>query len=81
MEKSELIQALLEIADNSELLEVARLAVEDELIERRDDRVFVLRNNGLVVKEIDSTPSAVIRMSSEDAISTGLKAIAYKLGV
>lgn len=79
MQPSELKTALLEVASNSDLLEVARKAIEDELIELRDERIAVLRNNGLVVKEYDGSSSNVIRMGPEDAVRAGLKAIAETL--
>lgn len=70
---------LLSLASNAELLEVARLAIEDELIRLRDARIFTLRNNGLVCKEYDGTPSEIIRMGPEHAMALGLRAIAEKL--
>jgi hypothetical protein len=56
-------------------LEIARKAVEDELIERRDSRLGLLRRNGLCVAEMDGTPSPIIRMGIEEALDIGLKAI------
>ena len=66
---------LEEIYENDELLEVGRKAIEDELIELRDNRMCTMRNNGLVIKERDGTPSHIIRMGSENALRIGLKAI------
>ncbi len=56
-------------------LEVGRKAVEDVLIEWRDSRLSVLRNNGLVVKEADGKDSSIIRMGTEDAVRIAAKAI------
>lgn len=72
-------QVLAEVAQDEILLEVARKAIEDLLIEMRDDRVSMLRNNGLVCKEKDGSPSSIIRMGPEDAVRIGLKAIAEHL--
>lgn len=58
-----------------EALEIGRQAVEDQLIEMRDARIGVLRNNGLVIKEYDGSPSHIIRMGPEHAIDIGLKAM------
>lgn len=67
------------LAHNSELMEVARRAIENELIERRDNSVSVLRNNGLVIKHFNSEPSSIIRMGSDEVIQVGLRAIAEYL--
>ncbi len=67
------------LAHNPELMEVARGAIENELIVRRDSSTFVLRNNGLVIKHFNSEPSNIIRMGSEEAVQIGLRAIAKYL--
>lgn len=55
---------------------VGRAAVEDVIIEMRDARISVLgRNNGLVCKEADGTPSHIIRLPIEDALKIGINAI------
>lgn len=59
----------------AEDLEVARLAIEDTLVDFRDSRIFVSRNNGLVIKERDGKDSSIIRLGSEDALRIGIKAI------
>jgi len=65
------------IADNEELLEIGRKAIEDELVSFRDDRISVLgRGNGLVIREKDGQESSTIRFGPEDALRIGLKAIA-----
>lgn len=72
--------ALRELADDHQMLwEVARAAIEDELIEWRDSRMFVLRNNGFVVKEVDGSDSHVIRFGPEIGVRIALKAIADHL--
>lgn len=70
---------LRKITDDISLLEVARKAIEDMLMEYRDDRLFTLRNNGLVIKESDGSPSNIIRFGPEVAVTIGLKAIADHL--
>ena len=68
---------LKEIAENEELLEIGRLAVEKTLIEWRDNRLSeFMRNNGCVVKEKDGTDSHIIRFGPETCIAIGLRAIA-----
>jgi hypothetical protein len=65
------------VADDDHLMEVARQAVENTLVEWRDDRISELRrNNGLVIKERDGTASDVIRFGPETAMRIGLTAIA-----
>jgi hypothetical protein len=60
-----------------EQLEIGRKAVEDVLIEWRDERLSALgRNNGLVIRERDGRDSSIIRLTIEDALRIGLKAIA-----
>lgn len=75
MDANTLKKALLD----PENLEIGRKAVEDVLIELRDLRILTLRNNGLVVKEFDGTPSAVIRLATEDALRIGIEAIFTEL--
>lgn len=69
---------LRELADDDEALwQVARRAIEDDLIEFRDSRLSMpLRNNGLVVKEKDGTPSDLIRFGPEIAVKIALRALA-----
>lgn len=69
-----------ELANNPELLEVGRRAIEDVLIEWRDSRLSIWgRGNGLVVKEKDGSESSIIRMGAEHALKIGLEAIAKHL--
>ncbi len=69
---------LREIADDEQVLwEVARRAIEDRLVEYRDDRISMpLRNNGLVIKERDGQPSSVIRFGPEVGVRIALLALA-----
>lgn len=67
------------LAHNPELMEVARRAVENELVERRDRGIQVVRNNGLVIKNFNSEPSNIIRMGSDEVVEIGLRAIAEYL--
>lgn len=72
--------ALDSLADDGELLyNVARKAIEDELIEWRDSRLFVLRNNGFVIKEEDGSDSHIIRFGPETGVRIALKAMAQHI--
>lgn len=71
---------LKDIAQNPELMEIARQAVENELVELRDSRIGILgRGNGLVIREKDGSDSSVIRLGLEHALSIGLEAVAEHL--
>jgi hypothetical protein len=71
---------LRSIADDPELLEVARKKIEDVLIEFRDARLsMLLVGNGLVCREADGKESSIIRLSTRDGIQIALKAIADHL--
>ena len=76
-----LSEELINLAENNKLLyDVARKAIEDELIEYRDARISLVgRNNGLVVREKDGTESSVIRLGPEMAVATALRALAKHL--
>lgn len=58
-----------------EMLEIGRKAIEDVLIDMRDSRIFVLRNNGCVIKERNGEASHVIRFGPEVALRIGIKAM------
>lgn len=59
-----------------EEIEIARKAIEDELIDFRDRRLSTpFRGNGLVVRETDGSPSDIIRFGPEDAIRIGIAAV------
>ena len=69
-------EALAERVRDSEVQETARRAVEDELIEWRDEgRSMPFRNNGCVVKYKDGTPTDIIRFGPETAVVVGVDAI------
>lgn len=68
------------VANNNKLLEIGRKAIEDTLVEWRDDRLSELaRRNGLVICERDGSPSSIIRFGPETALRIGLLAIAKHL--
>jgi len=67
------------LAHNPELMEVAHRAIRNELSNRRDQSISILRDNGLVIKYSDGKVSDVIRMSPEEAVKVGLRAIAEYL--
>ena len=82
VEEAEIVAAgLRRLADDQQVLwEVARAAIEDQLIEWRDDRLSMpLRNNGFVVKEKDGTASSIIRFGPEDGVRIALLALADHL--
>jgi hypothetical protein len=71
---------LQELADDAELIEVGRKAIEDRLIEWRDDRLSELgRGNGFVVREVDGTDSTTIRFGPETGLKIAIKAMAEHL--
>lgn len=73
-------EMLIALAENEDLLEVGRKAIEDMLRKDRDGRICMpFRGNGLVIKEKDGSPSDIIRMGPETALYVGLKAIAKNL--
>lgn len=73
------MKATIEQLTTPELLEVGRKAVEDQLIEFRDARMFVIRRNGLVIAERDGTRSDIIRFGTEVAVEIALKAMFEQL--
>lgn len=76
MNTQDVIDTLSYVASNPVLLEVGRKAVEDTLVDLRDERLSLLfRNNGLIIKERDGSKSDIIRMGPEDAIRVGMLAI------
>lgn len=71
---------LKEIAENNELLEIGRKAIEDTLRVWRDDRLSEpFRGNGLVIREKDGMDSSIIRFGPESALRIGLLAIDKEL--
>jgi len=68
------------IEDSNELLELGRKAIEDVLVEWRDNRMSQFnRGNGLVIREKDGKDSHIIRFGPETALRIGLKAIRQAL--
>ena len=80
--RADISAALRMLVDDGDLLwTVARRAVEDELVDWRDNRRSQpFRNNGFVIKEKDSTPSDVIRFGPEVGVRIALRALADHLG-
>lgn len=70
-----------EIVVDDDALEVARKAVEDVLIEFRDNGVFVLVPNGFVIRYRDGSLSDVMRLSTRDGLRVGIKAYLAATGV
>lgn len=71
---------LKEIAEDNELLEVGRKAIEEVLLAWREGRISEPgRGNGLVIRESDGRASDVIRFGPESALRIGLRAIAEHL--
>lgn len=70
---------LRHLADDVELMEVGRKAVEDALVEWRDSRMFQVRNNGLTIQERDGSPSDIVRFGPEVGMAIALRAIAEHL--
>ena len=69
------------IAADDECLEIGRQAIENMLVEWRDNRLSeLLRGNGLVIREADGKESSIIRFGPETALRVGLNAIAEHLG-
>lgn len=78
MRKSEILR---EILNDPELIEVARLKIEDFLIEMRDSGCFIYgRGNGFTVNSYDGQPSSAMRLGTPEGIRMALDAIADKLG-
>lgn len=56
-------------------LTAAHLAVEDALVEFRNERISVLGPaNGFVIREKDGQPSGVMRLGTRDGLRIGIKA-------
>lgn len=59
-----------------EVLEIGRKAIEDALVDFRNNRISQLnRGNGLVIREEDGRDSSVIRFGPETALKIGINAI------
>lgn len=71
---TDLYEALME--PSNELLEIGRKAIEDVLVDWRDNRLSeFLRGNGLVIREKDGSDSSIIRFGPETALRIGMKAM------
>lgn len=64
-----------QIKVTTEEIEIARFAIEYELITRREERISTMENAGLCAKEFNGTPSSAIRMSIAEAIVTAIRVI------
>lgn len=70
-------QKLRKLADDRLAIQTVHIALEDELIELRDDRIsFPFRANGLVVREKDASPSDAIRIPTDEAVKRVIKILA-----
>ena len=79
-ENDVLVEGLRRLADDHETLwNIARKAIEDELIEWRDNGMFVLRNNGFTIRYKDGSPNEIIRFGPEVGVRIALKALADHL--
>lgn len=59
---------------NEEALEAARLAVEDVLIDFRDNGRFMVGANGFTVCDRDGSPSPIMRLTTVFGLQIGIKA-------
>lgn len=64
----------------AEDITAAHLAIEDQLVEMRDDRMWVWYGgrapaNGFVIKERDGSDSSMIRMPTRMGLEIAIKAI------
>lgn len=57
-------------------IEHARATIENRLLEWRESRLSIIGGNGLVVREADGECSSVMRMSTRDAVTLTLQALA-----
>ena len=53
--------------------ERCRKYIEDVLVDWRDNRLSVMRNNGLVIRERDGKDSSIIRLGFDDAMRMAIK--------
>ena len=65
---------------DQDALTKAHVAVEEEVIDRRDRRIFVLHANGVVVREADGQDSSIMRMGTREALAYGICAYLEALG-
>ena len=67
---------LRSLAKNEDLLEIGRKAIECNLTEYRDARLSEFRENGFNIKEVDGSPSNIIRFGTQAGLIIALNAIA-----
>lgn len=65
--KADAKRELLEELASAEVSEWARKRVEDELVEWRDEQRFMMRRNGLTIRNQDGSSSDIIRFGFEMA--------------
>lgn len=69
--------ALRKLAADPIAIQTAHIALEDELIELRDDRISLpFRANGLVIREKNGQASDAIRIPTDEAVRRVLKILA-----
>jgi hypothetical protein len=60
---------------NEDALTAAHLAVENELVDLRDRRMWIgTYRNGFVINERDGEPSSIMRMGTRDGLRIAIKA-------
>ncbi len=69
---------LIKLADDEVLMEVGRMAIENELVEWRDERLQTIRNNGFTIREANGEASSIIRFGPEVGLRIALRAIAER---
>lgn len=70
--RKEVVEKLL----TNELLEVGRKAIEDVLVEWRNNRISEFNSgNGLVIRERDGRDSSIIRFRPDTALRIGIQAM------
>jgi hypothetical protein len=67
------------VVEDVELLEVMRKAIEDELIDWRDEMRFMVCGNGFSIREKDGSPSPIIRFRTDIGLRIALNALAKHL--
>lgn len=67
------------LAADDNLIEVMRKAIEDELVEWRDDTRFMVCGNGFSIRDKDGTPSPIIRFRTDIGLRIALHAAAEYL--
>ena len=78
MIRAEDVTALVE---DDALIEVMRKAVEDELVEWRDEMRFMACGNGFSIRSREGEPSAIIRFRTDIGLRLALRALARHLEV